>query len=359
MPFRNKFKLNIKVPRNVRNNEKYKEISRRFQYALVEYDETFKNNSYTINTHRECRGLNYFLDDLRDEFNKHIVHLLPLKKRKNYWDREVEDKLLNNLQEKTQGSCARNPTYYNKEIRILRKEIEDYCDEKAELVGKLNALNIKEHEKCERFKYWMIDSLVYFWNDYYWRKYITYSSMIETFRIDNEYDVVTLFDSPFQCERGRTFREHIPAHIRDKYKPNDEYVLPVNIVPTNQKDVTILQSKTATPYVEHEYKENKTYDIKELGEAPVITDTLYFNNISTTPNSQSIKDPGKENQALENVLQDPQKSKIYKYKQVEIICKIHFKLAQDVIRRLLKTNLRVHLKKIHLCFNTLLLSQFF
>ncbi|SCA60536.1 hypothetical protein PVC01_000081600, partial [Plasmodium vivax] len=197
MPFRNKFKLNIKVPRNVRNNEKYKEISRRFQYALVEYDETFKNNSYTINTHRECRGLNYFLDDLRDEFNEHIVPLLPLKKRKNYWDREVEDKLLNNLQEKTQGSCARNPTYYNKEIRILRKEIEDYCDEKAELVGKLNALSINEHEKCERFKYWMIDSLVYFWNDYYWRKYITYSSMIETFRIDDDYDVVTLFDSPF------------------------------------------------------------------------------------------------------------------------------------------------------------------
>ncbi|CAI7724079.1 STP1 protein [Plasmodium vivax] len=310
MSFQNQFKLDIRVPPKVRNNAKYKEISQRFQYALVEYDETFKNNSYTINTHRECRGLNYFLDDLRDEFNKHIVPLLSSRTQKNYWDREVEDKLLKNLQEKTKGSCARNPTHYNKEIRILRKEIEDYCDEKAELVGRLNTLNINEHEKCERFKYWMIDSLVYFWNDYYWRKYITYSSMIETFRIDDDYDVVTLFDSPFQCEHGRHFREHIPAHIRDKYKPNDEYVLPVNIVPTNQKDVTILQSKTATSYVEQEYKENKNYDIPELGKAPVIHDSLYFYKISTNPNSQTTKDPGKKRKAVKNEYRGIQRSKI-------------------------------------------------
>ncbi|KMZ95706.1 hypothetical protein PVMG_06108 [Plasmodium vivax Mauritania I] len=96
----------------------------------------------------------------------------------------------------------------------------------------------------------MIDSLVNFWNDYYWRKYITYSSMIEPFQIDDNCDVVTLFDSPFQCERGRTFREHIPAHIRHNYKSSEDYVPPANIVPTNQKDVTILQSKTATSYVE-------------------------------------------------------------------------------------------------------------
>nr|CAB96701.1 Pvstp1 [Plasmodium vivax] len=304
------FKFNVPISSKIKKNKKFIEISNRFRYALIEYYTTFRKYGHTTNTHRKCRGLNYFLDDLRDEFNEHIVPLLPLKKRKNYWDREVEDKLLNNLQEKTQGSCARNPTYYNKEIRILRKEIEDYCDEKAELVGKLYALSINEHEKCERFKYWMIDSLVYFWNDYYWRKYITYSSMIEPFRIDANYDVVTLFDSPFECKHGRTFREHIPEHIRDKYKPNDEYVLRVNIVPTNQKDVTILQSKTATSYVEQEYKENKNYDIPELGEAPIITDTLYFNNISTTPNSKSIKDPDKENQSLENVYRGIQRSRI-------------------------------------------------
>ncbi|KMZ76678.1 hypothetical protein PVIIG_06564, partial [Plasmodium vivax India VII] len=172
------FELNLKnVPSEVRNNKKYKEISQRFQYALVEYNETFKNNSYTTNTHRECRGLNYFLDDLRDEFNKHIIPLLPQTERENYWNREVEDKLLKNLQEKTGNSCARNAIGYNKEIRILRKEIEDYCDERDELFGNLNSLSINEHKKCERFKYWMVDSLVYFWNDYYWRKYITYRSM--------------------------------------------------------------------------------------------------------------------------------------------------------------------------------------
>ncbi|EDL42581.1 Pvstp1, truncated, putative, partial [Plasmodium vivax] len=89
-----------------------------------------------------------------------------------------------------------------------------------------------------------------------------------------------------------------------------EYVLPVNIVPKNQDDVSILQSKTKTRYVEHEYKKNKNYVIPELGEAPIITDTLYFNNISTTPNSKSIKDPDKENQSLENVYRGIQRSRI-------------------------------------------------
>ncbi|VVA00215.1 STP1 protein, partial [Plasmodium vivax] len=287
------FKFDVPISKKIKQEKKYMEISRRFRYALIEYYKTF-NNHYTTDTHRECRGLNYFLDDLRDEFNEHIVPLLSPKKRENYWNREVENKLLKNLQEQTGNSCPRISIGYNKEIRILRKEIEDYCDDKAELGGKLHALPIKEHEKCERFRYWMIDSLVNFWNDYYWRKYIRYSSMIEPFQIDGNCDVVTLFDSPFQCERGRTFREHIPAHIRDKYKPNDDkYVLPVNIVPTNQKDVTILQSQTATSYVEHKYEENKNYDIPHLGEAPVIPDSLYFYKTSTSSNSQSIKGSGK------------------------------------------------------------------
>ncbi|KMZ76931.1 hypothetical protein PVIIG_06435 [Plasmodium vivax India VII] len=346
------FKLDLNVPDNVKNNIKYKEISQRFQYALVEYYTTFKNHDYTTDTHRKCRGLNYFLDDLRDEFNKYIVPLLPRKTKENYWNREVEEKLLKNLQEKTKGSCARNPTHYNKEIRILRKEIEDYCDERDELIGTLSSLSINEHEKCERFRYWMVDSLVYFWNDYYWRKYITYRSMIKPFQFENKCDVVTLFDSPFQCERGRTFREHIPVHIRDIYKLNDEYFPPVNIVPNNKEDISFLQSKKIAPYVEHEHKENKTYDIPELEEAPVIPDSLYFYKTSTSPNSQSIKELGKKDET------DTHKSKIYKYKQVEIICKIHFRLAQDIIQLILKTNLRVHLKKIRLYFNTLLLSQF-
>ncbi|KMZ96150.1 hypothetical protein PVNG_06505 [Plasmodium vivax North Korean] len=285
------FKFDVPISKKIKKTKKYKEISRRFRYALVEYYTTFKNHDYTTDTHRKCRGLNYFLDDLRDEFNKYIVPLLSSRTQKNYWDREVEDKLLKNLQEKTKGSCARNPTHYNKEIRILRKEIEDYCDERDELIGTLYSLSINEHKKCERLRYWMIDSLINFWNDYYWRKYITYRSMIKPFQFENNCDVVTLFDSPFQCEHGRHFREHIPAHIRHNYKSNDDYVPPANIVPENQDDVSILQSKTATSYVEQEYKENKNYDIPELGEAPVIPDTLYFNNISTSPNSQSTKDP--------------------------------------------------------------------
>ncbi|CAI7718052.1 STP1 protein [Plasmodium vivax] len=310
MPLRKKFKLDIDVPHNIKTNEKYKEISQRFQYALVEYDETFKKHKYTTDTHRECRGLNYFLDDLRDEFNEHIVPLWSPSKRENYWNKEVENKLLKNLQTKTGNSCARNAISYNKEIRILRKEIEDYCDDKAELIGKLSSQDITNHEKCKRFRYWMIDSLVNFWNDYYWRKYIRYSSMIEPFQIDDNCDVVTLFDSPFECEHSRIFREHIPAHIRHKYKTNDEYVPIANIVQKNKEDVTILQSKKITPYVEHEHKENKTYDIPELEEAPVIPDSLYFYKTSTSPNSQSIKELGKKDQTVKNEYRGIQRSKI-------------------------------------------------
>ncbi|KMZ76912.1 hypothetical protein PVIIG_06453, partial [Plasmodium vivax India VII] len=186
------FKFNVPISGKIKKNKKFIEISKRFIYALVEYYTTFKNHGYTTDTHRKCRGLNYFLDDLRDEFNEHIVPLLSLRKKENYWNREVENKLLKNLQKQTKNSCARNAISYNKEIRILRKEIEDYCDDKAELIGKLSSQNITNHEKCKRFRYWMIDSLVNFWNDYYWRKYITYRSMIEPFHIDQYCDVVTL-----------------------------------------------------------------------------------------------------------------------------------------------------------------------
>ncbi|KMZ96031.1 hypothetical protein PVNG_06596, partial [Plasmodium vivax North Korean] len=304
------FKFNVSLSSEIKKTKKYKEISRRFRYALLEYYTTFEKHGYTTDTHRKCRGLNYFLDDLRDEFNKHIVPLLSPSKRENYWNKEVENKLLKDLQTKTGNSCARNAISYNKEIRILRKEIEDYCDERDELIGTLSSLSINEHEKCERFRYWMVDSLVYFWNDYYWRKYITYRSMIEPFQFENNCNVVTLFDSPFQCERGRTFREHIPAHIRHKYKTDDEYIPPSNIVPKNKEDVSILQSQTATSYVEQEYKENKNYDIPELGKAPVIPDSLYFYKISTSPNSQSIKDTGKKRKAVKNEYRGIQRSQI-------------------------------------------------
>ncbi|VUZ99287.1 STP1 protein, partial [Plasmodium vivax] len=233
----NKFKLNIKVPHEVRTNEKYKEILQRLRYALVEYCTNYKIEKNTLNTHVKCRNLNYFIDNLRDEFNEHVAPLIKNRKRrrkkKSLWDEEVEEKILNKLQEETGNSCARNPTPYNKEIRILRKEMEDYCDERDVLKGELHKMNILEEEKCNKFRSWTIEYLVNFWNDHFWRKYITYKAMIEPFEIDPICSVITLFDNVFNCKDDDGIRFHLPARIRDNYPLTKRYVPKKKLEPEN------------------------------------------------------------------------------------------------------------------------------
>ncbi|VUZ99288.1 STP1 protein [Plasmodium vivax] len=244
MSLHKKFKLDIDIPRNIKNNEKYKEISRRFQYALIEYYTNYNIEKNTLNTHIKCRNLNYFIDNLRDEFNEHVAPLIKNRKRrrkkKSLWDEEVEEKILNKLQEETGNSCPRNPIHYNKEIRILRKEMEDYCDERDVLKGELYSMNISKKERCNKFRSWTIEYLVNFWNDYFWRKYITYKAMIEPFVIDNMCSVITLFDNTFNCENDDGIRFHLPARIRDKYPIY--YGIKRNPTPYN-KEIRILRKE--------------------------------------------------------------------------------------------------------------------
>ncbi|KNA00865.1 hypothetical protein PVNG_06402, partial [Plasmodium vivax North Korean] len=317
MSFRNKFKLNIKVPRNVRNNEKYKEISRRFQYALVEYDETFKKHKYTTDTHRECRNLNYFIDNLRDEFNEHVAPLITKgrrkKKKKSLWDEEVEEKILNKLQEETENSCARNPTHYNKEIRILRKEMEDYCDERDVLKGELYSMNISKKERCNKFRSWTIEYLVNFWNDHFWRKYITYKALVEPFQINSDCSVITLFDNTFDCEDDGEIRLHLPAHIRDNYPTKKINIPKEKVVPTNTNDKIALENKTPQSYVVTTHSANLTEEIPELGESPEIPDTVFYPNISTGIQSTSVKVKDKQDSSGRNEYKGVQRVSLQTY----------------------------------------------
>ncbi|SCA83451.1 Pvstp1, putative, partial [Plasmodium vivax] len=296
------FKLNIKVPNEVKTNEKYKEISQRFQYALVEYCTNYKIEKNTFNTHVKCRNLNYFIDNLRDEFVELVDSLTKPKKRgKILWDKEVEKKILNNLQEKTKNSCPRNPIHYNKEIRILRKEMEDYCDERDVLTGELNSRGISEKEKCDKFRSWTIEYLVNFWNDYFWRKYITYKAMIKPFDIDDNCSVITLFDNKFNCENDGDFRLHLPARIRDNYPLTKRYVPKKKLEPENNTDKIALEDTTPKPYVETSYNENSTREVPQLGKSPEIPDTVFYPNIptniqSTSPKVKSKQDPPGRNE---------------------------------------------------------------
>ncbi|KMZ76995.1 hypothetical protein PVIIG_05384, partial [Plasmodium vivax India VII] len=293
----NKFKLNIKVPHEVRTNEKYKQISRRFHYALVEYCTNYNIEQNTVVTHVKCRNLNYFIDNLRDEFVELVDSLTKHKKRgKTLWDEEVEDKILKKLQKETKNSCARNPTHYNKEIRILRKEMEDYCDERDVLTGELHKMNISEKERCNKFRSWTIEYLVNFWNDHFWRKYITYKAMIEPFVIDNMCSVITLFDNTFNCKDDDGIRFHLPARIRDNYPLTKRYVPKKKLEPENNTDKIALEDTTPKPYVETSYNENSTEDIPEVGKSPEIPDTVFYPNITesiqiTSPKAKGKKDP--------------------------------------------------------------------
>ncbi|CAI7717834.1 STP1 protein [Plasmodium vivax] len=300
MSLHKKFKLDIDIPRNIKNNEKYKEISRRFQYALIEYYTNYNIEKNTLNTHIKCRNLNYFIDNLRDEFNEHVAPLIKNRKRrrkkKSLWDEEVEEKILNKLQEETGNSCARNPTPYNKEIRILRKEMEDYCDEREVLKGELHKMNILEEEKCNKFRSWTIEYLVNFWNDHFWRKYITYKAMIEPFEIDPICSVITLFDNVFNCKDDDGIRFHLPARIRDNYPLTKRYVPKKKLEPENNTDKIALEDTTPKPYVEISYDENSTREVPQLGESPEIPDTVFYPEMpksiqSTSTNVKGNKDP--------------------------------------------------------------------
>ncbi|SCA81900.1 Pvstp1, putative, partial [Plasmodium vivax] len=284
------FKLNIKVPHEVKNNEKYKQISRRFHYALVEYCENYTIEQDTVVTHVKCRNLNYFIDNLRDEFIELVDRLKkPPKIGKILWDKEVEVKILNKLQKETGDSCPRNPTHYNKEIRILRKEMEDYCDERDELKGELHKMTISDEEKCNKFREWTIEYLVNFWNDHFWRKYITYKAMIEPFKIDPICSVITLFDNVFNCKDDGDFRLHLPARIRDNYPITKRKIFKKKIEPKITTDKIALEDKTPKSYVETSYNENSTREVPELGKSPEITDTVFYPNISTGIQSTLVK----------------------------------------------------------------------
>ncbi|CAI7723926.1 STP1 protein [Plasmodium vivax] len=316
MSFQNKFKLNIKVPRKVSNNKKYKEISQRFIYALVEYYTTFKNHGYTTDTHRKCRNLNYFIDNLRDEFNEHVAPLIKNRRKKNkqtLWDEQVEENILKHLQKETENSCPRNPTHYNKEIRILRKEMEDYCDERDVLKGELYSMNISKKERCNKFRSWTIEYLVNFWNDHFWRKYITYKAMIEPFVIDNMCSVITLFDNVFDCEDDGEIRLHLPAHIRDNYPTKRIYIPKEKVVPTNTNDKIALENKTPQSYVDTTYIENSTREVPELGKSPEITDTVFYPNISTSIQSTSPQVKGKQDPAGRNEYKGVTRVSLEKY----------------------------------------------
>ncbi|VUZ99857.1 STP1 protein [Plasmodium vivax] len=306
MPIRNKFKLDIDIPRNVKNNEKYKEISRRFQYALIEYYTNYSIEKNTLNTHVKCRNLNYFIDNLRDEFIELVDRLKkPKKIGKILWDKEVEGNILSNLQKETENSCPRNPTPYNKEIRILRKEMEDYCDERDELIGELNSRDISEKEKCDKFRRWTLEYLVNFWNDHFWRKYITYKALIEPFDINNMCSVITLFDNKFNCENDGDIRFHLPARIRDKHPKTKRNFYKNKLSPTITKDKIALEDTTPKHYVQTNYNENSTREVPQLGKSPEIPDTVFYPNISTGIQSTSVKVKDKQDSSGRNEYKEP------------------------------------------------------
>ncbi|SCA60361.1 hypothetical protein, conserved [Plasmodium vivax] len=165
--------------------------------------------------------------------------------------------------------------------------MEDYCDERDVLIGELSSMNIPEKEKCNRFRSWTLEYLVNFWNDHFWRKYITYKALIEPFDINYMCRVITLFDNTFNCEDDDGIRFHLPARIRDKYPINKKYVPKEKLEPKNTKDTIALEDTTPKDYVQTSYNENSTEDIAEVGESPEIKDTVFYPNISTSIQSTS------------------------------------------------------------------------
>ncbi|SOV78644.1 surface-associated interspersed protein 8.2 (SURFIN 8.2) [Plasmodium reichenowi] len=116
----------------------------RFNDVFVNYVEGKLNelaNDTTDTYDKKCRDFNYFIDDVKDMFINHdLVRSTPEILRK-VWESRIDKNLPGLMQKTTKNTCVRVPHDYEKKYRDLRKDLEDFCDEKTERLAKLKVSN--------------------------------------------------------------------------------------------------------------------------------------------------------------------------------------------------------------------------
>lgn len=116
----------------------------RFREVFVNYVEDtleeLANN--TKNTYeKKCRDFNYFMDDVKDMFINHDLVKSTPQILKKVWESNIDKNLPGLMEKTTKNTCVRVAHDYEKKYRDLRRDLEDFCDEKMERLEKLKISN--------------------------------------------------------------------------------------------------------------------------------------------------------------------------------------------------------------------------
>lgn len=116
----------------------------RFRDVFVNYvedtlEELAKNTTNTYE--KKCRDFNYFIDDVKDMFINHDLVKSTPEILKKVWESDIDKNLPRLMEKTTKNTCVRVAHDYEKKYRDLRRDLEDFCDEKIERLAKLNVSN--------------------------------------------------------------------------------------------------------------------------------------------------------------------------------------------------------------------------
>lgn len=116
----------------------------RFREVFVNYvEDTLEElaNDTTNTYEKKCRDFNYLMDDVKDMFINHDLVKSTPEILKKVWESNIDKNLPRLMEKTTKNTCVRVAHDYEKKYRDLRRDLEDFCDEKIERLAKLNVSN--------------------------------------------------------------------------------------------------------------------------------------------------------------------------------------------------------------------------
>ncbi|KOB87471.1 hypothetical protein PFDG_03697 [Plasmodium falciparum Dd2] len=103
---------------------------------------------------KNCRRLNYLIDNIRELFfSSKNIRILDVA-RKYLWDNQIEGNLKKLISSETKNKCQRNRINNPQKDRDLRIKVHDYCDERDKRLKDLTGKGSSE-KSCYDFMVWV------------------------------------------------------------------------------------------------------------------------------------------------------------------------------------------------------------
>lgn len=204
--------FNIPLPLKTKNTRLINEFSNKYLEGISKYILMLMQNETPQKNIITCRNMNYWIEDIKDEFNEKILPLYRYKEDEQVWDKYIEKEYLINLNNLIGNVCKRTPIPYIKPVRDIRKEIEVYCYERDEVLEELEKFTLTNKEKCEHYNNWMNEKKALFRKKPAWHKYANNPRYKSVFKISSNCDKETMFQNKLNCQneyrkRSKKFRK--------------------------------------------------------------------------------------------------------------------------------------------------------